>query len=181
MPISKITYDPDQMTGKSVASRADGIEGNKVLPTTEVPSPVSPGTPWGAEPDPFDGMVPGAPPPVEAPPSEPPSAGDSDVTQLPPDLIGDIPPAPVPARPARLTGPGVAGLAGSEAGTFARPGSAGAKPFRTPAYAAARAPRVGAGTPVVGGGPRVEPGVGGMLPPDEAAELLRTLALRGGA
>lgn len=126
-----------------------------------------------------------APAPAPAPtPPTPPAAGaprtlpTSDTVPVPQDQIGDIPPPPlpVPAR-ARITGSGVAGIPGTEAGTFARPGTAAARPFQTPAFAANFRTRFGPGVPNVGGGSTDVSGLSpDMLSPEEAAELLRSLA-----
>lgn len=108
--------------------------------------------------------------------SAPPIDVNSDVDTMGADQVGDIPPPPIPDAPAPLIqGPGVAGIRGTEAGTFARPGSAGAAPFRSPAFVPKRPPRFGPGVANVGGGqPALDGGVG--LSPDEAAELLAGLA-----
>lgn len=91
------------------------------------------------------------------------ASAEQDVTTVPFDEIGDIPPPPVPAPPS------VAGLPG--AGTFARPGTPGAAPFHTPAYRAPqRGPRFGPGVPMAGG-------MG--MSPEDAAEMLRRLAAGG--
>jgi hypothetical protein len=112
------------------------------------------------------------PPPV---PPTPPVPGNADVTTLSTDLIGDIPPPPVPPPP--IVGSGVAGIPGTEAGTFARPGTRGAIPFRTSAFRP-RPPRFGPGVPQAGGGTTDVSGLGGNdlgLSPEQAAELLRQL------
>lgn len=112
-------------------------------------------------------------------------ASDNAATSLPPDVIGDIPPPPIPQAPP-ITGPGVGGIPGTEAGTFARPGSMGAAPFRTSAYAAPRQQRFGPGAPIVGGGGMSgfggdEGGMGmGLGAPDDIGELLRALAASRG-
>jgi len=127
---------------KSIASREDGISGNKVLPTTEVPSPLMPGV------DPFDAPELAAPEMAAPEDPGPPPTSDADTTGLPSDQVGDIPPPPVPAPPPRLGGPKAAVLPG----TFARPGTAAARPFRSNAYAASRPQRFGPGTASAGGG-----------------------------
>lgn len=122
--------------------------------------------------------LPGAPPPLGVPPIPPPvpppsSAGNQDGTALPPDLIGDIPPPPLPS------GFGVGGAPGAEGSTFARPGSRGAQPFRTPAFFSQRPERFGPGVPTLGGGSTDVSGLDGEglgLSPEEAAELLAQLA-----
>jgi hypothetical protein len=160
---------------KSIASRADSPDGNKVMPTTEAPSPLMPGV------DPFD--APELAAPEMAAPTEdpgPPPASDSDVTALPSDQVGDIPPPPVPAPPPSLGPPKAAVLPG----TFARPGSAAARPFRSNAYAASRPQRFGPGTASAGGGSAAVAGLGtdtGMgMSPEDAAELLARMARSGG-
>jgi hypothetical protein len=122
--------------------------------------------------------------PIVAPGSQPfpPTTGevggDQDTDILPPDLIGDIPPPPVPAPPA-ISGTGLAGIPGTEGSTFARPGTPGAIPFRTPAFFSQRPPRFGPGVPIAGGGSAAVSGLGSEggigLSPEEAAELLRSL------
>jgi hypothetical protein len=111
---------------------------------------------------------------MEPSPEEPSptTTDDADVQVLPPDAIGDIPPPPVPAPPT-IVGSGVAGIRGTEAGTFSRPGTRGAVPFRTAAYQPPRPPRFGPGVPLAGGG---DVGGVGALSPEDAAELLRALA-----
>lgn len=150
----------------------------------------APMSPFMPEPDPNDPPIVGGPaePPVPFEPpgstplgggggfpvEPPPAADDQDEEVLPTDIVGDIPPPPIPAPPS-LPGVGPAGIPGTEGSTFARPGSAGLVPFRTAAY---RQPpqRFGPGVPVMGGG-----GMAG-LSPDEAAELLRAMAAgRGGS
>lgn len=136
-------------------------------------------------PDPDTTTMTAGPLPPSAPPTAPdptpapapaPAPTSQDAQTMPADTIGDIPPPPVPRRPETILGPGVAGLPGTEAGTFARPGTAAVRPFRTPAYFSARPQRFGPGVPVTGGGA----GVSGLadlgMGPDEAAELLRRLA-----
>lgn len=98
-------------------------------------------------------------------------------TLIPPDLVGDVPPPPVPAAPSV----GVAGSRGAGGSTFARPGSAGMRGFRSMPSQAPR-PRFGPGVPSagggVGGGASTLAGADGGtgLSPDEAAELLRRMA-----
>lgn len=113
-----------------------------------------------------------------APPVEGPVDSNQDVTAMPSDQIGDIPPPPAPSIPAPpVRGVGVAGLPGTEGSTFARPGMAAAARFRTPAFLPQRPPRFGPGVPMAGGGTTVAPGGDeGMLDPERAAELLRSLA-----
>lgn len=135
--------------------------------------PVSPPVPY---------TPPGMPPPPN--PYEPPlpsqgggGAGPANqgAATIPTDLIGDIPPPPVPPPP--ISGPGVGGIAGTEAGTFARPGSRGVLPLHTAAFTNKRPPRFGPGTPTVGASPAL-PGLDGGLgiSPEAAADLLRRLA-----
>lgn len=154
--------------------------------------PITPGTlpaPAPAEPmqtpgTPDGGSFFGPPPEVTAP-------IDQDVSTLPSDAIGDIPPPPIPAPPISsgvggatppIPGIGVGGLPGTEGSTFARPGTPAARPFRTPASYHARPPRFGPGVPQAGGGIAEVSGLGGVpgLNPDDAAELLRRLAMGGG-
>lgn len=130
--------------------------------------------------------APGGPLPPTAPPTSPPTgAGQNEPSDigadtLGSDQVGDIPPPPFPDMPQPLIqGPGVAGIAGTEAGTFARPGSAGAAAFRSPAFVPKRPPRFGPGVANAGGGQGPMDSLG--LTPDEAAELLAGLAgNRGG-
>jgi hypothetical protein len=127
--------------------------------------------------------IPAAPPVADVPGTEaPPTAApptvdrNQDADQLAADLIGDIPPPPVPAPPAPVApikGPGVGGIPGTEAGTLSQPGTPGAMPFHTPAFAGTHTPRFGPGTPVVGGDPAA---LGDALPPEIVAEILRSLA-----
>jgi hypothetical protein len=146
---------------------------------TPPPPPPLPDDPGGGE------LI--EPPGGETQPPPLPSGGgsgggsDADEDVLPSDEIGDIPPPPVPRPPRRprIPGPGVAGIPGTEGGTFAQPGTRAAIPFRTSAFAAQRPMRFGPGAPMVGGGGGVGGqglGVGGGLSPEEAAELLRALA-----
>lgn len=136
-----------------------------------LPNPPTPGP--GAPPPPDPG--PGTIPPTNPVPGPDPS--DMGAGTMPPDLIGDIPPPPVPLPP----GVGVAGAPGLGGSTFARPGTAAAQPFRTPAYFSQRPQRFGPGVPTLGGG-SIVPGLGGDqggslgLDPEEAAELLRAMA-----
>lgn len=104
------------------------------------------------------------------------TAGNGGVETLPPDLIGDIPPPPIPTPP--ITGSGVAGIKGTEAGTLARPGQRAAAPFRTSSYAPKPQLRFGPGVPAAGGDTAAVSGLG--LDPEQAAEILRQLASRGG-
>lgn len=139
------------------------------------PPPPPPPAPLPIEPGPID-----PPPPIEPPPpggAQGPDP-DADIDILPPDSIGDIPPPPVPRppRPRPITGPGIGGIPGTEAGTLAQPGTRGAVPFRTAAFAPQRPPRFGPGSPIVGGGTGITDGTAGGLSQDEAAELLRALA-----
>lgn len=150
--------------------------------------PTTPTTPTPSLPPPPDNLVPGAgtwgagSDRVRS--RHAPHPSDSGATSLPSDIIGDIPPPPIPQPP--IVGPGVAGIPGTEAGTFARPGSAAAMPFRTAGYAAARPQRFGPGAPIVGGGGGMsgfggDEGGMGLGSPDAVAELLRALAAgRGG-
>lgn len=104
------------------------------------------------------------------------TVSDAGATVLPADVIGDIPPPPIPTLPNIAGGPG--------AGTFALPGTRGAVPFRTPAFKqTGRSPRFGPGVPTAGSsiapGGVSDAGVG-SLSPDAAAELLRRLAQGNG-
>lgn len=115
-------------------------------------------------------------PPTGAGQTEPTDAADSDADTMDNDQVGDIPPPPVPDAPAAplIQGPGVAGIPGTEAGTFARPGTRGATAFRSPAFVPKRPPRFGPGVANVGGGQSpIDVGLG--LSPDEAAELLASI------
>lgn len=148
-----------------------------VVPTPALPPPVSPdslvpgGGTWGAGSDRVRSR-------------HAPHPSDNGATSLPSDIIGDIPPPPIPQPP--IVGPGVAGIPGTEAGTFARPGTAAAAPFHTSAYGAARQQRFGPGAPIVGGGGAMS-GFGGdeasigLGSPDTVAELLRALAAGRGS
>lgn len=99
---------------------------------------------------------------------------DQDTTPFPTDLIGDIPPPPVPAPPP-IVGSGVAGIPGTEAGTFSRPGTRGAMPFRTAAA------RFGPGMPAAGASSMLPMGMEGLgMTPEDAAEILRRMAAGGG-
>lgn len=116
-----------------------------------------------------------APTPAPTPsPAPAPAPTSQDASTLPSDEIGDIPPPPIPSRP--IVGPGVAGIPGTEAGTFARPGTAAARPFRSPAFFQKRPPRFGPGVPVAGGSADVQGLADLGMGPDEAAELLKALA-----
>lgn len=139
----------------------------------------------------------GAPaPPAPDASAAPPEAGGS---QAPPSDAGDVAPGPEfpvpPVPPPPAPGP-IFSLAGSGDGgptSFARPGTAAAKPFRSPIFTANRstaAPGVGArfgsGTAVTAGGA----GSPGFMPagladeggggPAAGDELRRILALMGG-
>lgn len=136
------------------------------------PPPVGPSAPV---------QTPSTTPPVgpSAPPGGEPKIANTnqDTDVMPADAIGDIPPPPIPSPP--IVGPGIAGIPGTEAGTLARPGQRAAQPFRSAAFAPVR-PRFGPGVPVTGGG-GIGGDVGGLgLDPDQAAEILRTLADGGG-
>lgn len=95
------------------------------------------------------------------------------VETLPPELVGDIPPPPIPPLPQTL-GSGVGGIRGTEAGTLSLPGSRGAVPFRSNAFQPKHPPRFGPGVPLAGGGSTDVSGLD--INPDDAAELLRELA-----
>lgn len=141
--------------------------------------PEPPGGVYGgpAQPPIENPPLPGAPPlPPISPPGPNPNNGGTEVLSI--DQIGDIPPPPVP-RPPPIRGSGVAGIPGTEAGTFALPGTRAAAPFRTSAFATQR-PRFGPGVPMVGGSPGVAglEGEGLGLDPEQAAEILRVLAAR---
>lgn len=140
----------------------------------------------------------GAPaPPAPDASAAPPEAGGS---QAPPSDAGDVAPGPEfpvpPVPPPPAPGP-IFSLAGSGDGgptSFARPGTAAAKPFRSPIFTANRstampgagAARFGAGTAVTAGGA----GSPGFMPagladeggggPAAGDELRRILALMGG-
>lgn len=139
--------------------------------------PAATSTPWSAPPPPP------IPPPYSAPPSPgwnapgpvtppKPTGADADANALPPDLIGDVPPPPVPMPP--IVGPGIAGIQGTEAGTLGRPGTRSTASLHSSSYAATHAPRFGPGTPEVGGG-ETAAGIGGLTP-EQLAEILRSLA-----
>lgn len=105
----------------------------------------------------------------------PPGHGDAssaDVSTLPPDQIGDIPPPPVPAPP--ITSSSVGSGSSGITGTFARPGTQAAAPFRSAAYTPKpQQQRFGPGVANVGG----DSGVQGLgLDPEQAAEILRNRA-----
>lgn len=108
---------------------------------------------------------------------------NNDANTLPPDLVGDIPPPPIPGLPAMTRGSGVAGMRGTEAGTFARPGTAAAAPFRSAAFVPKRPARFGPGVAMAGGGSTAVQGLDMATPGlngDDAAELLARLARGGG-
>lgn len=129
----------------------------------QTPNPNAPGVPWTAP------LTPPILPPADGP--EHPH-NDLDTNALPQDMIGDIPPPPIPLPP-KTTGSGVAGIVGTEAGTLSQPGTAGAAPFRSAAFLNPRPPRFGPGVPTTGGG-------GFGIDPKKIAELLQALAARGG-
>lgn len=120
----------------------------------------------------------------EAPPS---NAGDES-----PDRQFPVPPVPPPPSPGPIFS--LAGGGGGGAASFARPGTAAARPFRSPIFTANRstassAARFGAGTAVTAGGASSpsflpaglagEAGPGGPAGGDD--ELRRIMAvLRGG-
>lgn len=129
-------------------------------------------------------------------PETPPEAGGS---STPPPDAGDETPAshsfpvpPVPPPPAPGPTFTLAGGGGGGAASFARPGTAAAKPFRSPIFTANRSTspqtRFGAGAPVSGGaGTAFLPaGLGGDVAGGDQAgqgadELARIMALlRGG-
>lgn len=139
------------------------------LPTT-VPAPDVPLTPAPIEPGTTD---PGAGP---NPDGKRAASVEQDADVLPADMVGDIPPPPIPSPPP-IVGPGVAGIRGTEAGTLSLPGTRGAMPFRTAAFQPVR-PRFGPGVPVTGGTGAPAAGLG--LDPEQAAEILRALAGGGG-
>lgn len=162
------------LTGKEIGQMPTG-------PTSNDPNAViAPSAFWPAAgapaPDTGMGGAPAAPP--DQAPSEPVQNGD--VNTLPADLVGDIPPPPIPAPPALIQGAGVGGIKGTEAGTLSRPGSAGAAPFRTSAFTTFHPPRFGPGVANAGGAPTPFSGVsdnqGLGLNPNDAADLLRRLA-----
>ncbi len=129
--------------------------------------------------DPFVAPSPFSKPSTGAGLNEPTDMGDNDVDTMNNDQVGDIPPPPIPDSPRgpTITGPGIAGIPGTEAGTFARPGSQGALAFRSPAFVPKGRPRFGPGVANVGGGQSpLDAGAGLGLSPDEAAELLKGLA-----
>lgn len=150
-------------------------------------------TPWrGGRPPADNTPAPSAAAPAAAPaPETPPEAGGSDA---PPSSAGDespshtfpVPPVPPPPAP----GPtfALAGGGGGGAASFARPGTAAAKPFRSPIFNANRstAPdvRFGAGAPVSGGSgasPFLPAGLEGDPAAAPSDELARIMALlRGG-
>lgn len=100
---------------------------------------------------------PAPPGPSAGLPSAQKPAPDQSTQTLPPDLIGDIPPPPVPQPPAGMMGGGGMGM-GMGGGMM---------------------PRFGPGMPFGGGGMMGgDEGMGaGSLTPEEAAELLRGLAM----
>lgn len=139
------------------------------------------------DPDPRRPRIPDGLPPQPLPPTGPvPSPVDSgspylpnlnqDAQTIPSDTIGDIPPPPVPQapRPRKPTDLMPGGPAGAEGGTFARPGSVGMRPHRSPAAAP---PRFGPGVPIVGSAPNeavASDDIG--LTPEEIEALMRGLA-----
>lgn len=135
-----------------------------------------PSAPAPAEPAPADGTTGSEPPP--------PDAGDES-----PDDSFPVPPVPPPPS----TGPifSLAGGGGGGAASFARPGTAAAKPFRSQLFStnrstsAPQAARFGAGTAVVAGGggtPFMPAGLDGSgeQPGSGDEELQRILALLQG-
>lgn len=129
----------------------------------------------------------GAAPPPESGGSQAPPADAGDA----PDRQFPVPPVPPPPAPGPIFS--LAGGGGGGAASFARPGTAAAKPFRSPIFTANRstaAPGVGArfgsGTAVTAGGA----GSPGFMPagladeggggPAAGDELRRILALMGG-
>jgi hypothetical protein len=128
--------------------------------------------------EPIDPNPPGTTPPAPAPSPAPLPDPDADASAVPPDLIGDIPPPPVPEAPP-ITGVGVAGIHGTEGRSFSRPGTPSGARFRTSAFYSQRPQRFGPGVPVLGGANPV-PGLDAAagLSPEEAAELLAGLAAR---
>lgn len=163
---------------------------NAVPPPPQPPLPAAP-PPTEPMPEPSASTEPEGPEvvsfirPPEQPPSAPPppDAVSQDADTLTLDVIGDIPPPPIPAPAIPRRPTGVAGAPGAP--TFSLPGTAGARPFRTPAFASAsRGPGFGPGVAVTGAAPTVavgdpdEEGYGG-LSADDMGELLRRLA--GGA
>lgn len=130
----------------------------------QTPNPGAPGVPWTAPLTPAPWTAPLTPPPHPH--------NDLDTNALPQDMIGDIPPPPVPLPP-KTTGPGVGGIIGTEAGTLSMPGTRGAAPFHSTAFTNPRPPRFGPGVPTTGGS-----GLG--VDPKKIAELLQALAAQGG-
>ena len=152
----------------------------------------------GAAPPP---VVPEAvPPPVEAPGAEPPPAidGREAYRASHPNLEfggalpdGGPPPMPVPQVPPPPVSFQLGGAGGGVgASSFARPGSAAARPFRSSQFASSRAQgggpgeaRFGAGSPIVGGAaaPISDFGGGaggGDIPEDELAQIMAQVAGR---
>ena len=140
-------------------------------------------------PDPVTGGMESAPSPESSGSKAPPSnAGDES-----PDRQFPVPPVPPPPSPGPIFS--LAGGGGGGAASFARPGTAAARPFRSPIFTANRstaspgADRFGAGTAVTAGGASSpsflpaglagEAGPGGPAGGDD--ELRRIMAvLRGG-
>ncbi len=135
-----------------------------------------------------DAPGPGGTPPPESGGSQAPPADAGDAV---PDRSFPVPPVPPPPAPGPIFS--LAGGGGGGAASFARPGTAAAKPFRSPIFTANRstaAPGVGArfgsGTAVTAGGA----GSPGFMPagladeggggPAAGDELRRILALMGG-
>lgn len=142
-----------------------------------------------AEPPPAAGTPPTAPtaPSPETPPeaggstAPTPDAGDESPNQSFP--VPPVPPPPSPGPTFALAGSGSGGAA-----SFARPGTAAAKPFRSPIFTANRSTspetRFGAGSPVSSGAgsPFMPAGLGeGDQAGQGGDELARIMALlRGG-
>lgn len=166
MPSFDIRDMPDREPRQQVPPPAGAPEPTGGVSTNPPPGPPPVALPGEPEP----GSI---PPPTLPPGPALPNPGNQDTNTLPPDLIGDIPPPPIPLPP----GVGVAGAPGAEGSTFARPGSRGAQPFRTPAFFSQRPQRFGPGVPTLGGG---DEGAGLGMEPDEVGELLRQLAAGSG-
>lgn len=162
-PTAQVAPDPNYQIGKVSAEPAPSADaGGDVLPSDSapLPEPTDPGAGGGGDvgPGPDDGGA----------------------STLPGDLVGDIPPPPIPQAPTTLAG-------GAGVSTFARPGTIAARPFRSFGASEARPLRFGPGAPTAGGGvgggdSTAVSGLGDVgqagLGADAAGELLRRIAAR---